>query len=361
MPIYLKSRIYLDFFQEDTLHDEYEKLLRNIFNRPLLKKPRLGTSPSYLWESEPTHLKTSYKVEKIRDSILKGSKYTKGHIRDFLDAFHMALQDYQIDDSGQDKIPFNDKVVDSIKKFLPYRDDFMNFIFLISQYDVPESFFEELHEFLQNLIRFEIRPVKLVKSVVWSEYWLDNYRFILYELFLYFISALIKFKKFELIDHFLTEPYFYKDNYHGSSWLPYSIFNLTVTTIDGATVDAIASLIKDRANYKGLSLDDLIQADFVLFLRSYIHYGVYSDLWHSRCIGYANEYGFEIFNKGRSKKYFNDIKILLRIKNRDDLKQKLVEVQEHIPISQLFRPVDHRSFFLKNFIETRIDKLDTYG
>lgn len=48
-PTYLKSRIYFDLSTEDEKYEvEYEKLLRNIYEKPRLRKPALGTKPEWL-------------------------------------------------------------------------------------------------------------------------------------------------------------------------------------------------------------------------------------------------------------------------------------------------------------------------
>ena len=48
VPIYIKSRIYFDFSNEEKYEDEYEKLLRHIYNEPLIPKPALGNKPEWL-------------------------------------------------------------------------------------------------------------------------------------------------------------------------------------------------------------------------------------------------------------------------------------------------------------------------
>lgn len=46
IPAYLKGRIYIDLSTEDDRYEvEYEKLLRNIYSKPLYKKPAVGTKP----------------------------------------------------------------------------------------------------------------------------------------------------------------------------------------------------------------------------------------------------------------------------------------------------------------------------
>lgn len=49
LPLFLKNRIYIDFSSNESFDFEYEKLLRNIFNIPFSKKPKLGQPPTHLF------------------------------------------------------------------------------------------------------------------------------------------------------------------------------------------------------------------------------------------------------------------------------------------------------------------------
>jgi hypothetical protein len=52
VPTYIKSRIYIDLSDENTYEKEYEKLLRNIYDKPLITKPKLGKKPEWLDEEK---------------------------------------------------------------------------------------------------------------------------------------------------------------------------------------------------------------------------------------------------------------------------------------------------------------------
>ena len=41
-PTYIKTRIYIDLSNQETYEVEYEKLLRNIYEKPQFVKPKLG-------------------------------------------------------------------------------------------------------------------------------------------------------------------------------------------------------------------------------------------------------------------------------------------------------------------------------
>lgn len=51
LPLFLKNRIYINFASSESFNIEYEKLLRNIFNIPFSKKPKLGRPPTFLFNS----------------------------------------------------------------------------------------------------------------------------------------------------------------------------------------------------------------------------------------------------------------------------------------------------------------------
>lgn len=55
VPAYIKSRIYIDLSDLEKYEDEYEKLIRNIYGKPIYKKPQLGNKPEWL-EGEKTNL-----------------------------------------------------------------------------------------------------------------------------------------------------------------------------------------------------------------------------------------------------------------------------------------------------------------
>ena len=81
IPTYLDGRIYIDLSEREQFEQNYESLLRNIYQRPVLNKPKLGKAPSYLFEETPmTHRTTSilrsfynqiYKIHKRVNIIVK--------------------------------------------------------------------------------------------------------------------------------------------------------------------------------------------------------------------------------------------------------------------------------------------------
>ncbi len=87
LPIYLKSRIYIDFSTPDAVSKNWEQLVRVIYGKPLHEKPKLGKPPLYITSDVATptsHLQA--KFNSLKQAILQGKSGFALYRRDFLDA-----------------------------------------------------------------------------------------------------------------------------------------------------------------------------------------------------------------------------------------------------------------------------------
>lgn len=69
LPTYYKSRIYIDLSEADRYADNFERLLRWVFDKPLYVKPELGSQPSFLSEGEHVSLGTTAVFKRCIDAI----------------------------------------------------------------------------------------------------------------------------------------------------------------------------------------------------------------------------------------------------------------------------------------------------
>lgn len=68
VPTYIKSRIYIDLSDAEKYEDEYEKLLRNIYEKPLYRKPKLGNRPEWLDEEKTNLFPLSDLIRQLKGS-----------------------------------------------------------------------------------------------------------------------------------------------------------------------------------------------------------------------------------------------------------------------------------------------------
>jgi hypothetical protein len=331
LPTFVKSRVYIDFSEEDKFEESYEKLLRNIFDKPLYKRPSLGTPPNYITEEEPILIKTSIHLRKIRDAIEKNNPHIEGLIRDFCSIFIESLEEYRIKESTGE--PPDEIIVKNIEKFLPFRDDFISFCDLVYKYNVKFNA-EIIINLLENLQLLLFEPLTVKDKQYWHT---DNFRFINYELFLCLIATLLNYEKYSDASLFINNTYYFKDPYlrniesHG-----FSIFNQYVEFLDRVRNERLnfklisftAQLIIQRANHRLIPEELIKETDFILFSISLFQLDV-DKLWFPRLYIYMNHVRtVPLLKMMISKRYFEKIKILFVVNDLEQFKKRIKEIEE---------------------------------
>ena len=160
LPAYLKGRIYIGLAHQDRYPQEYERLLRNIFDRPAFKRPPLGTPPSYLDEEATPQLKTGHKFARFSEALTNSRPHCRPSAIDYLEALLRAHDDFVITgDAGTEP---DEDVLARIEAFKPYRDQFVEFILLCGRYGVDSSYFEKVVEFFERALSYH-SPAKEVR------------------------------------------------------------------------------------------------------------------------------------------------------------------------------------------------------
>jgi hypothetical protein len=85
-----------------------------------------------------------------------------------------------------------------------------------------------------------------------------------------------------------------------------------------------ADMLEQRCKGVGVEFRDLMQADFVLFLRDHLDHPDQMHWWPETLL-YADRHSaaFEIFARSKSSAYFERVKILLGINSKDALSRLL--------------------------------------
>ena len=151
----MASRIYIDLSSDETFEENYQKLVRNLYEKPLLKRPALGTAPAYIIDDDQVQTKTSRKINVIRDALINERRSVGGLITDFLDAFVLSMEDFRL--TGEGNSGFDDQVASVIEKMLPFRDDLIDFTTILFKYQESGDL-DRLYEFWERLIPFMFRP-----------------------------------------------------------------------------------------------------------------------------------------------------------------------------------------------------------
>ncbi|MFC1944255.1 hypothetical protein ACFLX5_01985 [Chloroflexota bacterium] len=324
LPTYYRSRIYIDLSYSNLYAVNFEQLLRWIYDKPLYVKPELGKRPSFLSEDNPISLGTTSKFRRALDAVTNNKQYAKGALSEFFSTFASKLEGFRItDEEGE----FDDKVVDNIDKFLPFRNEAIEIFLAIAQYLNDSETIQLLHRFFESLIPYMEKPENVTS---WQNWDFDNFKFIIHELFLYVVACLLKYECFDSLAYLLRQDYYVEGSskYGKSAMVPIRIFQRSTLSLEHRNkrlglikLSLRADLLEQRSKSSGIAFRQLMQADFVLFIRDSfesMRNEAYNSWWPISLV-YTEwqKEPFEIFARARSQEYFDKMKCIFNIQHKE--------------------------------------------
>lgn len=326
-PAYIKSRIYIDLSTEDDGYEiEYEKLLRNIFEKPMYKKPALGVQPAWL-ENDIVDL------SQIRDLIKQVRGYTGGNIdkADFLlrkaaDQFLITAQQYTLPENK----PLDEGLIIVIDQYKSYRDLFIDYLESIIYSGLP------LYETVTSLIEKLYNGLHVASgkgSYCDSDF--EVYDFLIWELFISTTAICLHYEKYSELYRILSHTYFLKESYFSNSLKSYNYTNFRAycETVETKCKEKcgkpnlytlMGDILVKREKKPILTKESLSNADLVLYqlfpLLDLDSDG--QDYWFPLTYVYHRETQ-NIWRRMKSKRYCEKIKVLFGAKTIEDLKIKV--------------------------------------
>jgi hypothetical protein len=326
LPTYYKSRIYIDLSEPDNYADNFEKLLRWIYDKPLYTRPEVGKRPSFLEESEGISLGTTATHKRALSAIKENKPFLSGALDEYLTTFVSNLEKFRITDKDGE---FDDQIIDSLEKFIPYRNEAISLFVALAQYALTEENISKLHRFFEALIPYMNKPEN-VNS--WSEWDFDNFKFIAHELFLYLVAILIKHEKFSEVNLLLNQEYYVpgQSDYGKDVMVGYDAFRAHLRSLEHRNtrlklnrLSLHADLLEQRSKHSGIEFRHLMQADFILFMRAEVQQSDFYSRWFPDTLVYIGRFhsALEVFARSSSKSYFEKSKCLLGIDKPSDLNE----------------------------------------
>ena len=324
LPTYYKSRIYIDLSEPDNYGENFEKLIRWIFDKPLYVKPEIGKRPAFLDEKDGVSLGTSPAHKRAVAAIRENKPYAPGALDEYLSTFSENLERFRLQNVEGE---FDDAVVESIEQFLPYRNEAIQLFNTISHYAPAEENILKLHRFFESLIPYMHRPEDVRQ---WSEWDFDNFKFIVHELFLYALAILLKSERFQEANLLLTQQYYLSGNsdYGRDVMVSFIKFREHMRSLEHRNdrlklnrLSVRADMLETRSKSSGIEFRYLMQADFVLFMRAEVESEDFYSRWWPETLLYVRRFHspFEMFARSVSRKYFDKVKCLLAIEKPEDL------------------------------------------
>lgn len=261
--------------------------------------------------------KAIYAIENDRGNVLGAmDKYLRVYTAN-LERFRIREFEGEIDDA----------IVETLEAFLPMRNQCIRFLVAAARYNPDVRWIVAVHRFIERLFHYTNPPPGQRKRI---EYDLDNFSFILHEIFLYTIAILLKFDRLEQATYMLANKYYVIQGMdHGFLSAFDDIHKHMGSLVQrnerlGLGLEALrATMLRERCAGTEVTLNDLMQADFTIFLRAELrNYPEYSRWW-PELLMFLREVGgsFEMYVRAGSKSYFDQVKMVVGISEAKDLQQ----------------------------------------
>lgn len=329
VPTYIKSRIYIDFSDPNRIETEYDKLIRNIWNRPLYVKPKLGRMPEWL-DEEKSSLST------VKDLIrqLRGSN-TEARINSCIRRFQCAYVELIKEHFKKSISP--EQAYETYLNTKTARDIYLEFVEAVAESDsnyaeTIASCFETLYNQFVSIKTFD------PKTNSASEIDLEPFKILIWELFVCVIAFMRNAEDYAAINIMLENTYFLETNIWGGRIEPqnYTAFrhysrvieelykpqtdNKNLLTLVGNTV------CTQRERFPVYTGEAIAEADLFLyqvcdaFDFSGNNSGCFGIYWFPTCYVYVKKPIVE-WGKMKSRKYCSKMMKLFGVDSIDALKE----------------------------------------
>ncbi len=336
LPVFYKSRIYIDLSDGDLYAKNFEQLLRWIFDKPVNIKPEIGKMPAFLDEESSVSLGTTVAYRRCIDAIRNSRSHAQGALTEYFNLFSSNLERFRLELSAGAG-DFDQKVVDSIEQFTPFKNELNEVFSALAQYETSVYMPAKIHKFFESLIVYLQRTTGVNGYQKWD--W-DNLKFIVQEEFLYCVAIFLKCERFDVVEHLLKQRYYILiDDYGQNTMRSFGIFRnyLKSLTYRNSRLDlrrhsVHADMIKERCVNAVVTFDQLMQADFLLYLTEALDAlkeGRRQEWWPETLV-FKSSYGgvFEIFLRSESTEYFSKVAPVLGISSKADLSHLPQALQE---------------------------------
>ncbi|GAB2856652.1 TIR domain-containing protein [Hymenobacter ruber] len=335
-PVFVNSRIFLDFSNEETFEKNYELLIRNIFDQPVHRRPPLGVRPSYLNDEKPLVLATAHRVATIRSAFTNERKNAPLLVKEYYHAFLTAVRGFAPEENEVNLENFIDFTLDRMEHMRPLRDDFIDFLEMYCAV-VPELDEEALHDFFEEFAQYFHSSGAAQPGEHLGEVRSDYLRFFAYELVVYATAVLIRRGRYAFLASLLRDTFVIPREYGPVQVETYNLFNRYNFTLNrfmnekrqANRVSWVADKLKERAT-GSYSFEELKQADIVLyFVGLLLHLDPeYKVRWFWKPETAAYNYqGLPIFDKAVSKRHFDKIKCLFGVETKEELVAQVNQAQ----------------------------------
>lgn len=329
LPTIVETRYYIDLSSDDKFGENYELLLRTLFNKPKNPKTEIGEMPEWLNDTNNRFTKTKTIIKRFDNQVEQHPEKFNYLIEDFFNEYFKYLKTFKIEFTNQGTDTASKEIYENIEEYGALKNDlavFLEKMFKVARYEEIDS--EIIIEFLSK-----IRSL-LSGS---NQYSLANFDFMLREIFLYFIAYALKYKNYEFIADLFYSPYYFEDYAYTSKVTKHfvdldvrgrirtdDILGISFKADNGnSLITPLGELLVRRVPPK-LKEELLVDADLLCCYVSYMNKDKFGKDWFPFTYIYKKSDSIDYFTRLTSKKYFEKIKEVFDVDSLYEFKEKVV-------------------------------------
>lgn len=340
LPSFVESRYYIDLSSEEKMGENYELLLRTLYNKPKNPRSELGEMPKWLNDTGHSYPKTEDIISKFDNQIENHPERLDSIIEEFFEYYYDYLKEFEIEFSDSKEITAANEIYENLEQYEILKHDLEEFLEKIFKTGKYQKFDSDI------LIEFLTKTYSLTKmretGKTYARYSFVNFDFILREIFLYFVAYGLKYKNYDILGDLFYSPYYLDDpfgynrnishfvNLDNRGLIPTSeildVYYRNEKKLN--LVTPIGELLLKRIP-SNLTRELLIDADLLCCYISYMDYDKFEKhgwLPYTHIHKHRSE-PYNIFRKLTSKKFFNSAKSMFDVDNVEEFKQKVISTR----------------------------------
>ncbi|MEV9639805.1 SEFIR domain-containing protein [Mammaliicoccus sciuri] len=342
IPNYIASRLYIDLSSTEAFEDNYERLLRSIYNKPMYRKPTLGKTPSFLLEEHAPRYLTTPILNKMRVASEKYPHKMQFLWGEFKESLFDTLDTFQLNIDNPEGL--DNLIVEKIQLMIPLRNDFVDAIELLSMTNSIDS--DTIIEFFEEIFKFS--EFRGNGSFYESQH--DHFKFFIMETFLYVMTILFKTKKYHIISEIINSDFHLESrtsNHRSASFVHFRFHLESLERVGAKANPKRLSIHADLINnFKHKKYgNELLETDLILYYVSKIN-SKFDDYYSWFPISYfylSIDKPIRLLTKLKSKSHFNEVKSIFSVDDEADLADKITNFKLDRGYSGSWNGIPHPS------------------
>lgn len=344
LPLYAEGRMYIDLSSEEVFQDGFEKLLREIFDKPDLRKPKLGKIPAFLLDDSIDTFEIERKAKLVEKALDKNAQRLSFAIKEYLDCFIEELEKLSVlERNGEES---DEATVRIIHESLPFRKTFAAVVNIFVQENKLNNIFivDFFEDFNNQIYYLEKKGNALSPEAV---------KFLLTELFILANSIFIKYKRWDIVSSLVNHSYF--DEWRHKNVSFYIFRHPTRFIFDGKLekekrrISLTADFMKERSTEKEFKL--IVETDMLLYYISKINpieNSSFYNSWFPLTYIYLPSHNgrLSIINEMKSKKVLEDMLPLFGV-SEENLKKNVRELNGDTGYSDSWESIPSIGSFIR--------------